>query len=362
MLEVKIPELGESIVEAELAKWHREDGDEVEKDDLLCELATDKITLELFAEQDGRLHILVPEGEMVPIGAVVATIGPAEGVAATPPASPREQVANSVDSVDSVDSVAGGPAPTAVPAAAAAPQCTLQEVGNRTTRQPLSPLRRTIAARLVAARQQSAPLTTFGEADLSRVQELRRRHRDGFQQRHGVRLGLTSFFVKAAVEALKEYPLVNARIEEQDIVLQHFYDIGIAIGSGQGLVVPVLRDADGMSFAAIEKAIDDFSARAESGRLQLAELQGGTFTISNGGVYGSLLSTPLINPPQCAVLGLHAIQPRPVVRDEAIVVRPMMYLALSYDHRLIDGREAVGFLARIRELIEDPDELLLEAG
>lgn len=356
MLEVKIPELGESIVEAELAKWHREDGAEVEKDDLLCELATDKITLELFAEEDGRLHIFVPEGEMVPIGTVVATIGPAADAAAAPPAPLREQVS------DSVDSLAGGPAPTAVPAADTAPPCAPPKFGNRTTRQHLSPLRRTIAARLVAARQQSAPLTTFGEADLSRVQELRRRHRDGFRQRHGVHLGLTSFFVKAAVEALKEFPLVNARLEEDDLVLQHFYDIGIAIGSRQGLVVPVLRDADGMSFAAIEKAIDDFAARAESGHLQLAELQGGTFTITNGGIYGSLLSTPLINPPQCAVLGLHAIQPRPVVRDEAIVVRPMMYLALSYDHRLIDGREAVAFLARIRELIEDPDELLLEAG
>jgi 2-oxoglutarate dehydrogenase E2 component (dihydrolipoamide succinyltransferase) len=224
----------------------------------------------------------------------------------------------------------------------------------------MTPIRRRIAERLVAARQQTAMLTTFNEADLGRIQQLRKGQGEGFAKRHGVKLGLMSFFVKACVEALRAFPEVNARIDAGDIVYQHFYDIGIAVGSERGLVVPVLRDADGLHFAGIERAIADFAERSAANRLTLADLEGGTFTISNGGVYGSLLSTPILNPPQSAVLGLHTIQDRPVVRDGAIVIRPMMYLALSYDHRLIDGRQAVGFLRQVKDYIEAPEELLLE--
>jgi 2-oxoglutarate dehydrogenase E2 component (dihydrolipoamide succinyltransferase) len=224
----------------------------------------------------------------------------------------------------------------------------------------MTPIRRRIAERLVAARQQTAMLTTFNEADLGRVQELRQSQGEGFLKRHGVKLGMMSFFVKACVEALRTFPEVNARIDGGDIVYQHFYDIGIAIGAERGLVVPILRSAETLHFAAIEQAIADFAARSAENRLTLADLDGGTFTISNGGVYGSLLSTPILNPPQSAVLGMHSIQPRPVVRDGAIVIRPMMYLALSYDHRIIDGRQAVGFLKQVKSYIEAPEELLLE--
>jgi 2-oxoglutarate dehydrogenase E2 component (dihydrolipoamide succinyltransferase) len=234
------------------------------------------------------------------------------------------------------------------------------EQNSRTTRQPLTPIRRRIAERLVAARQQTAMLTTFSEADLSRLQALRANHQESFRQRHGVKLGLMSFFVKAVVEALREYPLVNARLEDDAIVHQHFYDIGIAISAEKGLVVPVLRDADCLHFAEIEQAIIDYSEKIRSNRLEVSDLKGGTFTITNGGVFGSLLSTPLLNPPQCAVLGMHAIQQRPVAREGEIVIRPMMYLALSYDHRLIDGREAVGFLKRVCAYVEEPEEMLLE--
>ncbi len=224
----------------------------------------------------------------------------------------------------------------------------------------MSAIRRRIAERLVAVRQQTAMLTTFNEADLGRVLELRRKHKESFQKKHGVGLGLMSFFVKAAVEALKEYPEVNARIDGSDILLQHFYDLGIAVGTSRGLVVPVLRDADRLHFAEIERQIRDFAEKAENGKLSLDDLEGGTFTISNGGVYGSMLSTPILNPPQSGVLGMHAIQERPVARGGQMVIRPMMYLALSYDHRLIDGRQAVGFLKRIRDVIEEPEEMLLE--
>ena len=224
----------------------------------------------------------------------------------------------------------------------------------------MSPLRRRIAERLLAARQQTAMLTTFNEADLSRILALRKKHGEEFQKKHGIKLGFMSFFVKAASEALSEIPEVNARIDGDDIVYQNFYDIGVAIGGEKGLVVPVLRDADRMHFADIEQGIADFVAKVQENKLALADLEGGTFTISNGGVYGSLLSTPILNPPQSAVLGMHAIQQRPVVIDGEIVVRPMMYLALSYDHRIIDGRQAVTFLKRIKDLVEEPEEMLLE--
>jgi 2-oxoglutarate dehydrogenase E2 component (dihydrolipoamide succinyltransferase) len=224
----------------------------------------------------------------------------------------------------------------------------------------MSPIRKKIAEHLLAARQQTAMLTTFNEADMKRLLHLRTSHKENFAKKHGVKLGLMSFFVKASIEALKEFETVNARIDGEDIVYQDFYDIGIAVGGKRGLVVPILRDADGLSFAGIEKQIGDFGERANRGKLALEEIQGGTFTISNGGVYGSLLSTPILNPPQSAVLGMHAIQERPVVINGEIQIRPMMNLALSYDHRIIDGREAVSFLKRIKTLLEDPEEMLLE--
>jgi 2-oxoglutarate dehydrogenase E2 component (dihydrolipoamide succinyltransferase) len=238
-----------------------------------------------------------------------------------------------------------------------APQYT---AATREERHPMSPLRKRIAERLVAARQQTAMLTTFNEADLTRIKALRGSYHDHFVQRHGIALGYMSFFVKACVEALREFPTVNASIDGTDIVHHHFYDIGIAIGGEKGLVVPVLRNADGLKSYEIELAIAAFSEKIKSNRLAIADLEGGTFTISNGGVYGSMLSTPILNPPQSAVLGMHAIQDRPVVRDGQIVIRPMMYLALSYDHRIIDGREAVNFLKKVKEYIEEPEELLLE--
>lgn len=225
----------------------------------------------------------------------------------------------------------------------------------------MTPIRKRIAERLLLARQQTAMLTTFNEAEMSRIIELRRRHKEHFQERHGVSLGFMSFFVKACCEALREFPAVNASIDGDDIVFHDFYDIGIAIGGEKGLVVPVLRDADRLHFAEIEQRIADFVTRVRSNRLAIADLEGGTFSVSNGGVYGSLMSTPILNPPQSGVLGMHAVQERPVVRDGQIVIRPMMYLALSYDHRIIDGREAVQFLKKVKEYVEEPEELFLEA-
>jgi 2-oxoglutarate dehydrogenase E2 component (dihydrolipoamide succinyltransferase) len=234
-------------------------------------------------------------------------------------------------------------------------------IGPREERVPMTRLRKRIAERLVQAQNTAALLTTFNEIDMSGLAALRQKYREAFAEKHGVKLGLMSFFVKAAIEALKEVPRINAEIRGEQIVYHNHYDIGIAVGGGKGLVVPVLRHADRMSFAELEKAIADFAKRAEANKIELAELQGGTFTISNGGIYGSLLSTPIVNPPQSGVLGMHAIQDRPVVRDGQIVIRPMMYVALTYDHRLVDGREAVVFLKRIKELIEDPARLLIEA-
>ncbi len=377
-MELKVPEIGESIFEALLVKWHQNDGASIGKDDLLCELETDKITLELHAETNGVLSINVQEGTMVKVGEVIAVLqeseesmppaaqpvpeepaaqrsGPAP-VAAAPkevPAAEPEKASKGADEK---------PVEKPLPAAVHAPseKTPSAERDDRITRQPLTPIRRRIAERLVAARQQTAMLTTFSEADLSRMQALRAKHQETFRQRHGVKLGMMSFFVKAVIEALREYPLVNARLEEDAIVQQHFYDIGIAISAEKGLVVPVLRDADRLHFAEIEQAIIDFSDKIKNNQLNVADLKGGTFTITNGGVFGSLLSTPLLNPPQCAVLGMHTIQQRPVVRDDKIVVRPMMYLALSYDHRLLDGREAVGFLKRVCAYVEEPEEMLLE--
>jgi 2-oxoglutarate dehydrogenase E2 component (dihydrolipoamide succinyltransferase) len=379
-MDIKVPSVGESVFEATVAKWHKQDGERVEKNDLLCELETDKITLELNADAEGVLSIRTPEGETVEIGAVIGAIEEGAGEKKEkeeagkekeeeqkkeekPPAKKEEKRAEKEEKKEKPPvKEPPSPKPEAEEKAARpapAPPRPAEEEG-RTRREPMSRLRRRIAERLVAVRQQSAMLTTFNEADLTRILSLRKKHGEAFEKRHGVRLGFMSFFIKACAEALKEFSEVNARIDGDDIVYHDYQHIGVAIGSGKGLVVPVLRDAGGMDFAAIEQAVRGFADKVETNRLDLSDLEGGTFTITNGGVYGSLLSTPILNPPQSAILGMHAIQERPVARDGEIVIRPMMYLALSYDHRLVDGREAVNFLKRIKEFVEEPDEMLLE--
>lgn len=432
-MDIKIPEVGESVREALLAKWFKKNGDSVKRDEPLCEIETDKITLDLNADASGVLTISVSEGTTVAVGATIGIIeesasapsvtasSVAQGLAeklAEPPTSPslrREMREHNI----APDEIAGSgkngritlddlfsrieekskmppPSRPVVPAEqapavperlsvspATVPQSVVQPAvapvvapplqphsvrteeapvysSDREERRPMTPLRKRVAERLVAARQQTAMLTTFNEADLSHVKSLRSIYREHFLQRHGTALGFMPFFVKACIEALKEFPQVNASIDGDDIVYHHFYDIGIAIGGDKGLVVPVLRNADRLKLYEVDQAIAAFTEKIKSNQLSISDLEGGTFTISNGGVYGSMLSTPILNPPQSAVLGMHAIQDRPVVRDGQIVVRPMMYLALSYDHRIIDGREAVGFLKKIKEYIEEPEELLLE--
>ena len=432
-MEIKIPEVGESVREALLAKWFKKSGELVKKDEPLCEIETDKITLDINSDAAGLLSILVAEGTTVAIGTVVGSIveqfqevratsgldasqvsAPVSEVERNAPASSpsirremREQgiAPNSVtgtgkggriqlndlsaglegtsgqipgaeagsDAVRAVVPVYTPPipAPQSIPPVASPSGVTpvVSAVrsedaplynSSREVRKPMSPIRKRISEHMVAARQQTAMLTTFNEADLSRVKELREKYRDHFQKRHGTPLGLMPFFVKACVEALKEYPSVNAGIDDDDLVYHNFYDIGIAIGAEKGLVVPILRDADKMRMFEIDQAIATLSEKIKTNRLAISDLEGGTFSISNGGVYGSMLSTPILNLPQSGVLGMHAIQDRAVVRGGQIVIRPMMYLALSYDHRIIDGREAVGFLKKVKEYIEEPEELLLE--
>lgn len=405
-MDIKIPEVGESILEALIANWLKEDGAAVARDEIICELETDKVNVELTAEASGILHIVVPTGQTVPIGTVIATLEEGEveqapspqettpkpstspplaaktgkiGETSQPPVNPAARQRAEALSVTPGDISGSGRAGRVIlddvlahkqasPAPVKAEEIQLAAVeeagtavdGRPVTRQVMTPIRQRIAARLLQARQQTAMLTTFNEADMSWVKKIRRRHQEQFSKKHGIKLGMMSFFVKASIEALKEFPAVNARIDGTDIIYHHYYDIGIAVGTDRGLVVPVLRDADQLTFAEIEQQIADLAAKANARKLTLADLDGGTFTITNGGVYGSLLSTPIINPPQCGVLGMHAIQDRPVVRDGEIVIRPIMNLALSYDHRLIDGREAVGFLKLIKEYIEDPSELFLE--
>jgi 2-oxoglutarate dehydrogenase E2 component (dihydrolipoamide succinyltransferase) len=427
-MEIKIPEVGESVREALLARWFKKSGDLVKRDEPLCEIETDKITLDLNAEVEGVLTISVVEGTTVTIGTTIGFIEESTAMQdvrnsilesqsaekrAVPPSSPSlrremrernispDEVAGSgkggritaedltahsnelskmppvsrlasivepVGSVPELQNVAPVPVQTSAQPVTAAPMGPLSVrteespvySSGREERRPMSPLRKRIAERLVAARQQTAMLTTFNEADLSHVNVLRSTYREHFLQRHGTSLGYMPFFVKACIEALKEFPLVNARIDGGDIVYHHFYDIGIAIGSDKGLVVPILRNADRLKMFEIDQAIGVYAEKIKTNHLAISDLEGGTFTISNGGVYGSMLSTPILNPPQSAVLGMHAIQDRPVVRDGQIVVRPMMYLALSYDHRIIDGRDAVGFLKKVKEYIEEPEELLLE--
>lgn len=402
-IEIKVPALGESVSEATVAKWLKNSGDSVAVDEALCELETDKVTVEVTATAAGVLsQILVEEGGTVQVGGILCLIEAGGAATAVPRAAlaPTDPAPASLvpakPTVTATNIAASGPAvrklvaenhldaapivgsgrdgrltkadvqaflaapPAAAPAARPAPPPGPRASADREERVRMTRLRRTIAARLKEAQNTAAMLTTFNEVDMTAVLSLRERLKDDFEKRHGVRLGFMGFFVKACIAALREIPAVNAEIEGEDIVYKNYYHVGVAVGTPQGLVVPVLRDADRLGFAGVEKAIGDFGRRARDGKLAIDELTGGTFTISNGGVYGSLMSTPILNPPQSGILGMHKIQQRPMVVGGQIVARPMMYLALSYDHRIVDGREAVTFLVRVKECIEDPERLLLE--
>jgi 2-oxoglutarate dehydrogenase E2 component (dihydrolipoamide succinyltransferase) len=356
VIELKVPAAGESITSANVAKWRKNDGEQVVQGEILVTLETDKVSNELEAPAAGRLKIITPEGEEVSIGAIIATID----TAATSSAAPAP-----VKLVPAPVAVAT-PAPAAVKPDFSAPAAPVERVtpsevsDGRTTRKKMSMLRRKIATHLVNAQQTAAILTTFNEVDMTAVMDLRKQVQENFMKKHSVKLGFMSFFVKAVTQALKDVPSVNGRIDGTDIIENHFYDIGVAIGTEKGLIVPVLRDADQKSFAQIEKDILDYAKKAKDGKITLDDLTGGVFTISNGGTYGSLLSTPILNPPQSGILGMHTIQQRPVALNGQVVIRPMMYLALSYDHRLVDGKEAVTFLIRIKDCLENPTRLLLE--
>lgn len=397
-VDITVPQLGESVAEATVATWLRQKGETVNKDEPLLELETDKATMEVYAPVTGVItDILHAEGADVAVGAVVGRITEGAGEVHTEKApeanlSPAVRRALAEHGLDAADITGTGkdgrltkadvleharrvaetppatttPAPQAVPDPPAAPQPTTSvppsppDPEGREDRVRMNRLRRRIAERLKAAQNTAAMLTTFNEADMTAVMEARRTYRDLFERKHGVRLGFMSFFVHAAVQALMDVPAVNGEITGDEIVYKHYYHVGVAVSAPQGLVVPVLRDADRMTLADVEKAIAAFAAKARDGNLVPDDLTGGTFTISNGGIFGSLLSTPILNPPQSAILGMHKIQERPVVVAGEVVARPMMYLALSYDHRIVDGREAVTFLVRIKEAIEDPQRLLLK--
>jgi 2-oxoglutarate dehydrogenase E2 component (dihydrolipoamide succinyltransferase) len=368
VVELKVPAAGESITSANVSSWRKRDGDMVAKGEVLVTLETDKVSNELEAPLAGRLKIVVQEGEEVAIGTVIATITAGDAAPAVPapvaaPAAPAPApAAKPAPAVEAPAVQIARPKPdlSVVPSPAEKPSAPETAGDGRTTRKKMSMLRRKIATHLVNAQQTAAILTTFNEVDMSAIMDLRKQVQDTFMKKHGVKLGFMSFFVKAVAQALKDVPQINARIEGNDIVENHFYDIGVAIGTDKGLVVPVLRDADSKSFAQIEKDILDYAAKARDGKITLDDLTGGVFTISNGGTYGSLLSTPILNPPQSGILGMHTIQQRPVALNGQVVIRPMMYLALSYDHRLVDGKEAVTFLIRIKDCLEQPTRLLLE--
>ncbi|GMU61787.1 MAG: dihydrolipoyllysine-residue succinyltransferase component of 2-oxoglutarate dehydrogenase complex [Myxococcaceae bacterium] len=395
-VELKVPALGESITEAIVGKWHKKVGDAVAADEPVVVLETDKVTIDVQAPSAGAVTAIShAEGDKVKIGDVLGLIDPSKAgvkaAAPTPaPAAPALAAPSSGDGVAPLSTpvaravaaergvelarVAGSGAQGRVmkddvlkaaqpPAAQArAPSTPLQApAGPRAEeRVKMTPLRKRVAERLLQAQATAAILTTFNEVDMSAVIAMRKAYNERFEKKHGLKLGFMSFFIKAAVDALKTFPAVNAFIDAEDVVFHHFYDIGVAVSGSRGLVVPVVRDADQKSMAELEKVIADFGARARADKLQLSELQGGTFTISNGGIFGSMLSTPILNPPQTGILGMHNITERAVVKDGQIVARPMMYLALSYDHRLIDGREAVQFLVRLKDCIEAPERLLLE--
>lgn len=412
-LEVKIPAVGESISSGVVSVWHKKSGDFVNSGDALFTLETDKVSTEITAETSGVLETMVPEGQEVKIGEVVATIDdskqPPEAAGEKPTKKEiveekAKAVAAAAGQSGSQEQVRPGREPKAtIPGTALSPavrriieeehlepgkisgtgkdgRLTKGDVLAATAKQPetvpeqrvetqpegrftrkrMSPLRRKIAAQLVMAQHTAAILTTFNECDMSAVQELRANSQEEFMKKHGIKLGFMSFFIKASVAALKAVPVVNGRIEDEDFIQNNFYDIGVAVGTERGLVVPIVRDADKKSFADLEREIAAYAAKAREGKLKIEDLTGGTFTVSNGGVYGSLISTPILNPPQSGILGMHKIMPRPVAIDGRVEVRPMMYLALSYDHRAIDGKEAVTFLITIKDCIEDPKKLPLD--
>jgi 2-oxoglutarate dehydrogenase E2 component (dihydrolipoamide succinyltransferase) len=425
-VEIRVPPLGESVVEATVGQWTKSAGDTVRKDDILVELETDKITVEVAAPEDGVLgRIEKNEGDTVGVNELLATLeaggaaevpaeepaaeeeerataamaaapaqtATADGAARTSPAARAVAAEHGVDlatitgsgpnnritkedvlraaGVGTKEAAPASAPPTARPAAPPAPAAKpapsptsesspASPRADRESRQRMSRRRQTIARRLVEAQQTTASLTTFNEVDLSKVFEIRKRRQDAFVKKHGLKLGFMSFFTKAVVGALRQFPLLNAEIQGDEFVTKHYYDIGIAVGTDEGLVVPVVRDADRKGFAEIERAIGELATRARDGKLTLEELQGGTFTITNGGIYGSMLSTPILNPPQVGILGMHNIVERAVVVNGQIEVRPMMYLALTYDHRIVDGSEAVQFLVAVKQMVEDPETMLLE--
>src|SRR5579862_2844771 len=358
-VEVKIPSVGESITSGIVSVWHKKDGEAVKTGDALLTLETDKVSTEIAAEAEGVLKIRAQEGAEVKIGDVVAVIeeGAATAAPATAPAAPPAPKAEAAPPPPPPPEKTDQPA-NVLPLEKPAP--IRVAASGRITRKKLSPLRRKIAAQLVMAQQTAAILTTFNECDMTGINELRPRVQEAFQKQHGVKLGFMSFFVKAVVSALKAVPAVNGQMDGDEFVQNHFYDIGVAVGTERGLIVPVIRDADQKSFAEIEKDLAGYAVKAREGKIKIEDLQGGVFTLSNGGIYGSLLSTPILNPPQSGILGMHKIQQRPVALNGQVVIRPMMYLALSYDHRVVDGKEAVTFLVRVKECIEDPARLMLE--
>ncbi|HTO40276.1 MAG TPA: 2-oxoglutarate dehydrogenase complex dihydrolipoyllysine-residue succinyltransferase [Rhizomicrobium sp.] len=408
-IDIQVPAMGESVTEATVARWFKKEGEAVKRDEPLVELETDKVTVEVPAPADGSISsILVKEGDTVLVGAILGAI--AEGKAGTTAATPAPQAPKAAAPAPQ-PVVAQAPAPTPAPApqAAAPVMPAVRRIAEETGLSPatvagngrdgrvlkgdmlaaldarasapqaaapvqsgprpramreervsMSRLRKTIAKRLKESQNTAAQLTTFNEVDMTHVMALRAEYKTEFEKKHGVRLGFMGFFVKACVAALKELPNVNAELEGDDIVYKNYYDVGIAVSTERGLIVPVIRDVDQLSLAQIEKTINDFGTRARDNKLKLEELQGGTFSITNGGVFGSLMSTPILNTPQSGILGMHKIQPRPMVVDGKIDIRQMMYLALSYDHRLVDGREAVTFLVRVKQNLEDPQRLLLD--
>ena len=365
MADIKIPALGESVTGGQIAKWHFKNGDFVKVGDILLTLETDKVAAEVTAEAAGTLTIVKQPGDDVVIGDVVGQIAegaaPAAPVEAPKPAAPAPAAAPAPKAEEKPANITEFkvvPKPEPVPEPAAKPAPSPE---GRITRKKMTPLRKKIADQLVTAQKTAAILTTFNECDMSNVMALRSKLQDAFVAKNGVKLGFMSFFIKAVVEALKAVPQINVRVEGDEIVHQHYYDIGVAVGTERGLIVPVLRDADQKSFAELEQDILGYAKKAKDGKLQVSDLTGGVFTISNGGVYGSLLSTPIINPPQSGILGMHSIQQRPVAVDGQVVIRPMMNLALSYDHRVVDGKEAVTFLIRVKDCIENPARMLVGA-
>ncbi|MFJ5368494.1 2-oxoglutarate dehydrogenase complex dihydrolipoyllysine-residue succinyltransferase [Bosea sp. CER48] len=405
--EIRVPTLGESVSEATIGKWFKKPGEAVKADEPLVELETDKVTLEVNAPAAGVLgEIVAKEGDTVGVSALLGTIAEGGAAAAAPapkaeakpaaapaPAAeaPKAAATKAADSGPAVSRLAaesgidassvpasgkdgrvtkgdmlaaiatgGAAAPAAAPAPVQVRAPSAPDDASREERVKMTKLRQTIARRLKEAQSNAAMLTTFNEVDMTNVMALRNQYKDAFEKKHGVKLGFMGFFVKACVQALKEIPAVNAEIDGTDIVYKNYYHIGVAVGTDKGLVVPVVRDADDLSIAGVEKKIGEFGRKARDGKLSIEEMQGGTFTISNGGVYGSLMSTPILNAPQSAILGMHKIQERPVVVAGKIEIRPMMYLAVSYDHRIIDGKEAVTFLVRVKEGLEDPARLVLD--